>query len=225
LQPAETKKLETMVKALTNRPGLSLDLAGSYDGPADSYVLRQQKLAATVRRAVWETKHTTDPAIAPPEQLVISPEENAAMVKQLFDAKFPPGTQFGAPLVQAPVVAAPPPAAKKGFLGRVVDVVTLKALRGGQAKAAAPVKPEAATVAAGAAVPAGPSLEEMTGRLAETMVVGDEDLRALAQARAQQVRDYFITIGKIDPERLFLAKGEADPAKAGKGPRVFLNLQ
>jgi outer membrane protein OmpA-like peptidoglycan-associated protein len=65
----------------------------------------------------------------------------------------------------------------------------------------------------------------MTGRLAETMVVGEEDLRALAQARAQQVRDYFITIGKIDPERLFLAKGEADPAKAGKGPRVFLNLQ
>ena len=65
----------------------------------------------------------------------------------------------------------------------------------------------------------------MSGRLAETMEVTDNDLRALAQVRAQQVRDYFITTGKIDPERLFLAKAQADPAKAGKGPRVFLNLQ
>ena len=65
----------------------------------------------------------------------------------------------------------------------------------------------------------------MSGRLAETIVVGDDDLRALAAARAQQVRDYFITVGKIDPERLFLAKDQTDTAKAGKGSRVLLNLQ
>ena len=56
--------------------------------------------------------------------------------------------------------------------------------------------------------------------------MGDNDLRALAAARARQVRDYFISVGKIDAERLFLAKDKADPAaKAGKGPRAFLNLQ
>jgi len=156
---------------------------------------------------------------------VISPEENAAMVKKLFDEKFPPGTQFGAPLAKAPVVAAPPPAAKKGFLGRVVDVVTLKGLRAEKPKAAQAAQPAEVKAADGVAAPAGPTLEEMTGRLAEAMVVTDDDLRALAQSRAQQVRDYFITTGKIDPERLFLAKGQAEPAKAGKGPRVFLNLQ
>jgi hypothetical protein len=225
LQPAETKKLETMVKALTNRPGLSLDLAGSYDGPADTYVLKQQKLTATLRRAVWEAKHATDPNIAPPEQLVVSPEENAAMVKKLFDEKFPPGTEFGAPLAPAPVVTSAPPATKKGFLGRVVDVVTLKGLREEKPKSAEPAKPTAAAAGPGAAGSAGPSLEEMTGRLAETMAVTDDDLRALAQARAQQVRDYFITTGKIDPERLFLAKEATAPAKGGQGPRVFLNLQ
>ncbi len=223
LQPEGVKKLETMVKALTNRPGLSLDLEGSYDAPADTFALKRQKFADAVRRAVWEAKHASDPTIAPPDQLVITPEEDAAMVKKLFDEKFPPGTQFGAPLAKAPVAVAPPPAPKKGFFGRVIDAVTFKGLRNEKsqpAEAAQPVETAAAVTAA-----TGPSLEEMTGRMAETMEVNDNDLRALAQLRAQRVRDYFIAIGKIDPARLFLAKDKSDSTKTGKGPRVFLTLQ
>jgi Domain of Unknown Function (DUF748) len=224
LQPAEIKKLETMVKALTNRPGLSVALEGSYDGPADTFELKRQKLAETVRRAIWDQKHAVSPAIPPPELLAISPEENAAMVKQLFDAKFPTGTQFDAALAKAPEAAAPPPPAKKGIFKKVVDVVTLKKLRGEKSKekkAAAPVE----TKSPEGAISTGPSLEEMSGRLAEAMEVGDNDLRALAAARAQQVRDYFINVGKVDPERLFLAKGPVDPTKTAKGSRVFLSLQ
>jgi hypothetical protein len=122
------------------------------------------------------------------------------------------------------VAAAPPPAARKNFLGRVVDVVTLKRLRDARHKSAETAK-AAETKSAGGAGSTDPTVEEMTGRLAETMAVDDSDLGALAEARAQQVRDYFITTGKIDPERIFLAKEKADAAKAGKGPRVFLNLQ
>lgn len=146
------------------------------------------------------------------------------MVKKLFDEKFPPGTQFGAPLAKAPVAAAPPPAPKKGFLGRVVDVVTLKGLRSDKAEPAETAKPAEAMPANTAVVP-GPSLAEMTGRLAETMEVNENDLRVLAQSRAQQVRDYFINTGKIDRERLFLTKDKSDSTKPGRGPRVFLTLQ
>ena len=64
----------------------------------------------------------------------------------------------------------------------------------------------------------------MTGRLAETMVVTDDDLRALADARAQQVRDYFLNVGKVATDRLFLSSGNP-AAKENKGPRVFLSLQ
>ena len=225
LQATEVKKLETMVKALTNRPGLSLGLEGGYDGPADTYAIRQQKLVDVVRRGIWEAKHAADPNIAPPEQLVVTTDEKAAMVKKLYDEKFPAGAEFSAPVAKAPVAAAAPPKPKKGFFGKVVDVVTLKALRGEGKKAEEPVA--AATPAAGAAgtVAAGPTPEEMAGRLAETMVVSDNDLQELGQARARQVRDYFITAGKIDPERLFLAKEKTDPATAGKGARVLLALQ
>jgi hypothetical protein len=65
----------------------------------------------------------------------------------------------------------------------------------------------------------------MRQRLAETIAVDDNDLRALAQERARRVRDYFTTTGGIEADRIFLAKDSADPAKPGKGPRVFLSLQ
>ncbi|OHE78746.1 MAG: hypothetical protein A3G75_00625 [Verrucomicrobia bacterium RIFCSPLOWO2_12_FULL_64_8] len=195
LQQTEITKLATLVKALTNRPGLSLALAGGYDGPADAYALKRTKLAALVRNKIWEARHSADPNILPPDKLEISPEAHAVTVKQLFDEKFPPGTEFGAPLPPAPIATAPPPAPKKGFLGRVVDVITFRGTGGGKAKPAEAVRPE--ELAAASAVAAGPSLEEMTGRLAETMEVTDDDLRALAAARAQRVRDYFLNEGKI----------------------------
>ena len=55
------------------------------------------------------------------------------------------------------------------------------------------------------------------------MEVTDNDLRELAAARAQRVRDYFINEGKISADRLFLAQDQEQ--KENKGPRVFLSLQ
>jgi hypothetical protein len=56
------------------------------------------------------------------------------------------------------------------------------------------------------------------------MAVSDDDLRALAAARATRVRDQLVTAGHIAADRLFLSQGSA-AAKQNKGPRVFLNLQ
>ncbi len=49
LQPAELPKLETLVKALTNRPALSLGIEGDFDAAADGYALKREKLTAFVR--------------------------------------------------------------------------------------------------------------------------------------------------------------------------------
>ncbi len=225
LLPTERPKLDTLVKALTNRPALSLGLEGSYDAAADTYALKRQKFAELVRRQVWEAQHAINPNIAPPDKLEITPEANAAMVKKLFDAQFPPGTKFGTPLPPAPTVAAPPPPPPPGFFRSVVNFITLKdqrekhAVKKENAKLAA--EHEKAVVAAEAT---GLPLDEMTGRLAETMVVNDDDLRALAAARALRVRDELINVGHIAADRLFLSQG-ADATKQNKGPRVFLSLQ
>jgi hypothetical protein len=226
LQPDEMKKLDTMVKALTNRPGLSLDLQGSFDAAADAYALKRVKLTDTVRRAVWETKRREDPNIPPPDQLVISPEENNAMIKTLYDQKFPPGTEFGAPAPKPPVTP-PPPEPPPGLLKRVINVVTFKAIREERAKDddARRAEQEQAAAAAASSPAAVIPVEVMTSRLSDATVVDDNDLRALAQSRAQRVRDYFANVGKIAPERLFLAKDQTTTDDKRKGPRVFLNLQ
>lgn len=225
LNPAEIKKLETMTKALTNRPGLGVDLQGSYDAAADTFALRRVKLTELVRRTVWEEKRQTDPNLPPPDRLMVTPEESAATVKKLFEAKFPPGTEFGTPLPKPPEVVSPPPP-PTGFFKRIVNVVTQKSRKEERAAAAENARLSAEHEKAVAAAKAtGIPYEEMTGRLAETVTIDDNDLRALAQERARSVRDYFTSVGKIDPERLFLAKDKTDSAQAGKGPRVFLELQ
>ncbi len=230
LQQTEAAKLDTLVKALTNRPGLNLSLEGSYDAAADGYAMKRQKLDDQVRRAIWEKKHQIDPNIAPPAELAITPEEKAAMVKTLFDAKFPPGTQFGTPLPSKPAVVAAPPPPKAGMFQRAIRVVTLKSLRERRAAKAEDARLAAEHAkAVESATAAGLPLDEMAGRLAEAIAIDDNDLRALAEQRAQRVREYFTTTGHIAPDRLFLASaqpGTASTAAAtGKGPRVFLSLQ
>lgn len=223
LRDAARAKLDTMVQALRNRPGLSLGIEGSSDGPADTFALRHARLAALVRGQIWEERRAADASVPPPDRIVVSTEEHAAMVKRLFDARFPPGTEFGTPLPAAAAVVAPPPA-PAGFLTGLVRALTFAAARERRAaerENAARAAAHAEAVAAAQA--AGLPLEEMTGRLAETMEITPDDLRALAAARAARVRDYLVTAGGIAPERLFLTQPAA--AAGNRGPRVFLTLQ
>lgn len=221
----EQKKLATLVTALKNRPGLSLGIEGGYDSAADTHALKRVKLADTVRRAAWEKKRETTPNLPPPDQFTATPEELVAATKRLFDEKFPPGTQFGTPLPTAPKPVEPPPK-PQGFIKRVVATLTLEQRRERAAAEKANAEQNAEhTRAIAAAQAAGLPLEEMTGRLAEAVTIDANDLRALAQARSERVRDYFVTTGGIAAERLFLAKTAETTKPEGKGPRVFLELQ
>jgi hypothetical protein len=219
-------KLETLVKALQARPGLSLGIDGAFDPAADAYALQRVKLDALLRGRIWEQRRATDPNLPPPDRLEITPEARVAQVKQLFDAQFPPGTKFGTPLPQPPAVVDPPKP-PQGLFKRVIRVVTLADRR--EKRAAEAVNQQRASehaAAVEAAKAAGVPLEEMTARLAETMEVTPDDLRALADARAARVRDYFLQVGKIEADRLFLTKrAPTNAAAPNRGPRVFLTLQ
>ncbi len=227
IQESERKKLETMVQALQNRPALAVDFEGSYDAAADTHALKRSKLAERIRRAIWEAKHLADPNIPPPAELVITPEETVAMTRKLYDEQFPPGTEFGAPLPPPPPVTAPPPPPRAGLMKRVIRTISFQSRRDQRAaeQESERLAAEHAKAVAAAAAVEGPPLDEMTGRLAEAVTISDDDLKALGQKRAEHVRDYFVTIGKISPERLFLAKAQAQATSQGKGPRVFLHLQ
>jgi hypothetical protein len=147
------------------------------------------------------------------------------VIKRLFDKEFPPGTQLGTPVPPPPELVKPEPPPTQ-VIEKIVDVITLRV--GKEQRAAE--KENARRVAehekaVEAARNAGLPVADMRRRLTEAMTVDENDLRALAQARAQTVRDYFANTGHIAPERLFMGKDKADPTKEAKGAKVYLALQ
>jgi uncharacterized protein involved in outer membrane biogenesis len=238
LLPQEDKKIETLIKALTSRPELKLDIEGSYDAAVDTPVLQQQKFAQLVRLRIWEARRASEPNLPPVEELTITPEQHAGMVQRLFAEKLPatpeptvapsvaPAQAGAAPAanLEAPPpakVEAPPAArpARRGFFRWLADLVTLKGLR----KPTAAKRPAVNTNVAAPKVATVP-LADMTARLVSTMAVDDNDLRALAAARARQVRDHFIQDGKIASDRLFLVQHAGAPGPERQKPCVYLTL-
>jgi uncharacterized protein involved in outer membrane biogenesis len=224
LQPGELGKLATLVKALANRPALSVALEGGFDTAADTHALKELKLTERIRRALWEDRRAKDPNVAPPEKLVITPAEEAAMIKRLYDQQFPPGTEFGTPLPQPPAVVQPP-APPASLFQRLVRTVTRQNRRDlAAAQAENSRRAREHQRALDAALAGGRPMAEMLGRLAEKIEVTRADLSALAVARAQRVRDHLAGPGQVASDRLFLAQG-TEAAQGTKGPRVTLSLQ
>jgi hypothetical protein len=228
LLPQEDKKIETLVKALTSRPELKLDLEGSYNAAADTPVLQQLKFAQLVRLRVWEARRADEPNLPPMEELTITGEQQAAMIQRLFEEKFPVTPEKAAAVAPAAngaaqVAPAEAPAAvrpvRRGIFRWLADLVTLKGLRKPTAARRPAVSPTVAEPKA-ATVPQ----EEMIARLVPTMAVDGNDLRTLASARARQVRDHFIQEGKIAPDRLFLVQHSGAPAPERQKACVYLTL-
>ncbi len=225
LQETERAKRETLTKALTQRPSLSVAIEGHFDRAADGYELKRRKLADRVRRSIWEDKRKMNPSIAPPDALTISAQEEAAMIKKLFDETFPPGTKFGTPVPPPPPIQAPPEP-PKAWLPRLIGAITFQAQRERRAAERENARRRIEhQEKASAVIAAGLPLDEMRGRLAETITVEDSEFRALSQARAEVVRNYFINEGAIAADRLFLTQQPPASGSQVQGPRVLLHLQ
>ena len=234
LTPENLVKLEKLTKALNARPALNLELLGSFDLPADGKVLKDRRLAQLVRSRIWDERRAVDATVPPPDQLVVTPEEEAVMIRKLFTDKFPeqaaslgvqspPPAPEAVPETVAPKVEEPK---RRSFFKRAADVVTLKSWRDDRSdeeeerKNAEPPPPPPVFQANATPPPAGPPIETLKAQLADTIEVTTDDMRRLAARRAGQVREYFIQQG-IAGDRLFLA----NVSDEGKGPRVFLQLQ
>jgi hypothetical protein len=85
--PAEQKKLETLVKALVERPELRLELEGSADA-RDTLALKQQGLEERLKRLKWTARKGKPPST--PEGEVIEASEREAWMRAAFEQAFPP---------------------------------------------------------------------------------------------------------------------------------------
>lgn len=218
LLESEKAKLATLEKALKERPGLNLMIEGSIDPVRDAETLRQLRFERQIR-----DRFVTD-GISWPADEPIDPEEHEAVIKAMFDAAFPPGTELGTPLPPPPPLVTPPPPSENA-LRRFVDTLTLKTRREQRAAEEENARRQAAHAAAIQLLSVqGTPLAVMIERLRSRVDVTPEDLRELAAARAATVRQHFITTAQIEPDRLFLANaGQA--AQQSQGAKVLLSLQ
>ncbi len=249
VQPTETeaKKLETVAKALLARPALQLDIQGSYAADADRAALQRTRLDAQIRHRLWEQLRATTPDLPPPDQLGVTPEQNAALLIQLYNETFPPAEGAYAPVIataEGAILTAPPPAAETTSRDSRADVDPAR--NGGRrfgprgsfsfggtssGSSAAPTPTSTVILPVPEGTPGAPS-ELMTAdgvpvltpelaaaKLAAAIEVTDDDLRALADQRAQAVRTWLTTTGAVPAERVFVI------ASGAKGSRVDFNLR
>ena len=164
------RKLGTMAKALTERPGLKLEIAGRVDPKRERDAIKRQRLDMRLRllqrREAGERLSEAEEraALEPPAtgHSAIDKAEYPALVKQLYDEVTPAD--------QAPAKS-------------------------------------------GSAKPAG--LEDMEKVLLDTIEVDAEAVRVLALRRAQLVRDWLATQGKVSRSRMFTLAPRTGPDMTG----------
>lgn len=229
LTPESIQKLDTLVKGLTERPALNLEIAGSYDANADAPALREREFEKGLRALLWEEQQRLAPDgqdVPPLEEITVSPQARTRLITMMYRLAFPEQipTAQQSPANPTPAVEAPAteertvqaPIGPRFRRAGAPVAVSRTARRETPAPAAPEVK--APTESPATAQP-GPSVDEMRAKLLAAMPVDEDVLRELAAERAQRVRAYLVETGGIEAARISIAP------EAAKGPRADLQLK
>ncbi|HLP08266.1 MAG TPA: DUF748 domain-containing protein [Opitutaceae bacterium] len=231
--PEAVARLDALVKALTERPGLSLEIASAPQPAADVAGLRANLLdtqlrARRVRELAATTSESIDPATVP-----LTPEDEQRLLAALLAER---GAPAGA-TSPTPTATAPSPAlanAKPETRNPKPNVVvrTFRRLFGRSSGptgvTATPAegphgRPAAAPPDAAAA--ALPPVDDLRDQALATIVPADADFASLAARRASRIQEYLTGKG-VEPGRVFLAPNAAPPAAdPAARPRVVFNLR
>ena len=228
-------RLDGLVKALTERPGLSLEISSQPQRELDLDGLRAAQLdallrARKVRELAAKTTETIDPAT-----LQLTPEETARFLAELHAERVvAQGTV--APLAKsgdassAPVLTPrPAPRATSGNL--LVRTFRRLFIEPPPSERTAGKHPASSTQSTSSAATAGtaPAVltpEEIRAQVLATIVPGDSDFADLAAKRAKRIQEYLLTKGQIDAARVFLTPSGVPPATGtASAPRVVFSLK
>ncbi len=217
LSPDNQKKLDTLAKALYERPGLQLEISGSIDPDADRDGLRRISLDKQIRMRQWTSLGKSERAATTPDQLTVTLAEHAAWVKKLYNEAWSKGTINDAFLAANTNLTAAVAQIRPRTTSIQKEATLLMERQSG-----APVKSSRTTAKAAAKMPAPSDPREIV--LLATFPVTDADFQALANERAKAVRAYLLSPGKVEADRLFLAENQTGGVKS-EGSRVYLQFQ
>jgi hypothetical protein len=232
---AETNKLNTLAKALYERPELNLEINGSVDPAKDREEMARAKFQRQIKALF--IKETADAGKLPVavDELKLEPGDYERLVARAYSNTFgafhPPGTNQTAgasaplppkkPASAAPVVKNLPPPASSLFehgAGRMVFL----SHRGGAVEAppvetGKPASPAPVLVAQS-------DLAAMEEQLLQKIEITSDDFRQLMQDRANQVEGCLLKSGKVTADRLFITAPKPIEANFKGEDRVNLTL-
>jgi hypothetical protein len=211
LTATSKEKLDVLVKALYERPGLQMEITGSVDTNADLAGIRARFLEKQLRAQKWQALRKADQSAITPEQITVLPEERADLVQKLYTDYLTKGLI----VTNSSLPTLPMPASR--LSSRKTPERGATQLMARNSTPAAATQPTAASASSTATDP-----YELA--LLNSISVADQDFQELATARAKAVREYLLQSGKVEAERLFLTEAKAGSMKT-EGPRVYLQLQ
>jgi hypothetical protein len=209
--PASEEKLQTLLRGLQERPGLQLEIEGSFEPSADRDGLRHEKLEQQLKRSKWSALRKSEQAHSQAEALSLSPQERQHYLTTLYRAMLKTNN---------PALATDPNALQAPQPGAATAQSTTPETSGSS------ITDHGAALLLQGAKPARkmPKPDMLETELLAAMIVGEEDLRGLAGARARAVQQKLIESAKIESERLVVT----DPNGSGstnRASRVFFNLR
>jgi hypothetical protein len=217
----DTNKLDSLVKGLYARPALQLAIAGSVDPASDRDGLQRTALEKQLRLRQWQSLGAAERTATTPDQIVLTPDERASLVKKLFNEAQAAGKITPAILAANTNLAAAFAQIKsRKVVYQKGAEILMKTGTSGATNPATNAAPAAGAAQSRLAPPADP----MEALLLATIPVSDDDLAALATARAQAVRAYILQTGKVEDARLFLTANQTGGVRSD-GSRVYLQFQ
>jgi hypothetical protein len=204
LQAAHAQKLDGLINGLYERPGLDLQIEGSFDPAADGQALRKQKLERRFRQQRWAVLSKAEQARVAVDQVVLTPEDYAASLEVAYNDALRSGAATNLPQTSS---SSPVPTPQTVALSPT-----------------SPGEKGATRLLQGTAQQPTVAVDEKERLVLTTIRVSDEELFQLASERASNVRQHILDSGKIEAARLSLL----DPASTeatNRATRVFFHLQ
>lgn len=155
LTDADKAKLDTLVKALYERPNLQMEVTGFADIEKDRQALISYRFDKQLKAQKFKKMNKKEAAAVSVDSVVIEPEEYEKYLKMAYKAG-----EFEKP---------------ENILGITKNI----------------------------------PVPEMEALILKNIQVTEDDLRSLADKRAQAVKNHILAQGKIEPSRLFLIKPQA----------------
>jgi hypothetical protein len=213
----DTKKLDSLVKGLYDRPGLKLEIAGSIDPDGDHEGLQRAALDKEMRTRIWMKLRKAEQATNSVDQIVLTPDDRAYWVKKLY------GAAKSAGKITPELIAA-----NTNLAAYAAKILSHKLTSNKQATQLMQSEKSAlknqSVAGTGYQTKLVPPPDPMEAVLLATYPVSQDDLETLAANRARAVQAYILQTGKVEASRLFLKTGAVEAVRSD-GSRVYLQFR